>query len=180
MVEGEVTILKNTLEDDTYTIVNLKAKGGFNPFFGELALLDESPRSATATTTEPTETLTLERDDFLGFLKSHPDVAISMLGVLAKRFRSTNTQLQRIVFVKPPARLAETLLKLVEIYGSRTPEGWEISIPLTLAGLAEMVGANTATVRRLLRDLQASGIVSTTKQHYIIHELGELRKRAPD
>jgi CRP-like cAMP-binding protein len=84
------------------------------------------------------------------------------------------------VFVKPQARLAKTFLKLVEIYGSRTPEGWEISIPLTLAGLAEMVGANTATVRRLLHDLQASGIVSTTKEHYIIHKLGELQKRAPD
>ncbi len=147
-------------------------------FFGELALLSEGPRSATATAVEPTETLTLERRDFLSFLRCYPDVAISMLGVLAQRLRNANSQLERVVLLKPRARVAETLLGLMNTHGEETPEGWEISIPLTLAGLAEMIGANTATVRRLLRDLQTSGIVSTRKQRYVIHQPEELRKRA--
>ena len=152
---------------------------GPGDFFGELALLDENPRSATATAVEPTETLALERGDFLDFLRWQPDVAIRMLGVLAQRIRNLNSQLENIISFKPQARLAQTLLNLVKTHGSETPQGWEISIPLTLAGLAGMVGANQAAIRRLLRDFQAAGIVSIKNQRYVIHKPRELRKRAP-
>ncbi|MDY7019721.1 MAG: cyclic nucleotide-binding domain-containing protein [Chloroflexota bacterium] len=152
---------------------------GSGDFFGELALLDEHPRSATATAIEPTETLALERGDFLDFLKCYPDVAVCMLSVLAQRIRNLNSQLENIIIFEPKARLAETLMKLVDIHGSETWEGWEITVPLTLAGLAGMVGASAATIGLLLRDFQAAGIVTVKKQHYIIHKPEELRKRAP-
>jgi CRP-like cAMP-binding protein len=151
---------------------------GSGDFFGELALLDESPRSATATAVEPTETLALERADFLDFLKCYPDAAICILAVLAQRIRNLNSQLQNIIFFKPQARLAETLMKLVNAHGSETPEGWELSIPLTLAGLAGMVGTSIATIKRLLCDFQTAGILSTRKRHYVIHKPEELRKKA--
>jgi CRP/FNR family transcriptional regulator, cyclic AMP receptor protein len=47
--------------------------------FGELALLDGEPRSADAIAIEPTRLLLLSRDDFRGFLMSHPSVAIDLL-----------------------------------------------------------------------------------------------------
>ena len=146
-------------------------------FFGEMALLDESPRSATAIAIELTETLALERKDFLDFLKCHPDMAISMLNVLAKRLRDLNSRLQNIILLKPQTRLARTLLKLIQSHGKKTTEGWEISIPLTLTGLTETIGANTATIRRLLRELQTAGIISVSDQHYVIHSLEELQKK---
>jgi CRP-like cAMP-binding protein len=152
---------------------------GPGDFFGELALLDESPRSATATAVERTETLALERGDFLQFLKRYPDVAIRMLSVLAQRLRNLNSQLESIISYKPQARLAQTLLKLVKTHGNETPEGWELSIPMNMSGLAGMVGASAATIRRLLRDFQVAGIVSIKNQRCIIHKPEELQKRAP-
>ncbi len=86
---------------------------------------------------------------------------------------------ESIIRYRPQARLAETLLKLVESHGSETPDGWEISIPLDSAGLAGMVGASTATVRRLLHDLQADGVIGTRKQHYLVHKPEELQRRTP-
>jgi len=122
--------------------------------------------------------LALERRDFLDFLKWHPDVAIRILAVLAQRLRNLNSQLENIIFSDPPARLAETLLKLVETYSRETPEGWEISFPVTLAELSRMAGVPTRTVRRLLRDFQAAGVMSTKNRRFIIHRPGKLRRRA--
>ena len=156
----------------------LLARLGSGDFFGEFALLDDKPRSATATAIEPTETLALERDDFLDFLKGYPEVAICMLGVLAQRIRNLDSQLENIISVEPHVRLAQTLLKLMKNHGSETPQGWEISIPLTLSGLAGMVGADTATIKRLLREFQNNGIINTKAQQYIIHKPEELQKKA--
>jgi CRP/FNR family transcriptional regulator, cyclic AMP receptor protein len=52
---------------------------GPGDMFGELALLDGEPRSADAIAIEPTRLLLLSRDDFRGFLMSHPSVAIDLL-----------------------------------------------------------------------------------------------------
>jgi len=151
---------------------------GPGDFFGELALLDERPRSATATAKDSTETLALEREDFLDFVKLYPDVAVSILAVLAQRIRNLNSQLESVILFKPQARLAQTLLKLGSTHGSEIPGGWQISIPLTQSELAEMVRVTTGTIRRLLRDFQEASIVSIENQRYIIHKPEELRRMA--
>jgi CRP-like cAMP-binding protein/KaiC/GvpD/RAD55 family RecA-like ATPase len=154
------------------------ARLGPGDFFGELALLDERPRSATAVTTASTETLALERQDFLDFVKLCPDVAVSILAVLAQRIRNLNSQLENVTLFRPQARLAQTLLKLVSTYGSEIAGGWKISIPLTQSELAEMVRVTTGTIRRLLRDFREAGIVSIENHCYLIHKPAELRRRA--
>jgi CRP-like cAMP-binding protein/KaiC/GvpD/RAD55 family RecA-like ATPase len=151
---------------------------GPGDFFGELALLDKSPRSATATARDSTETLALEREDFLDFVKCYPDVAVSILAVLAQRIRNLNYQLESLILFKPQARLAQALLKLVSNHGSEIREGWEVSILLTQAELAEMVRVTTGTIRRLLRDFRDAGILSIENQRYVIHKPEELRRRA--
>jgi CRP/FNR family transcriptional regulator, cyclic AMP receptor protein len=59
-------------------------------FFGELSLLDGSPRSATATTTKPCVLQALDRDDFQAFLTSKPQAATKILAEMASRLRQTN------------------------------------------------------------------------------------------
>lgn len=151
---------------------------GPGDFFGEFALLDDKPRSATVTAVEPTETLTLEREDFLEFLKEYPEVAIRMLGVLAQRIRNLDSQLESIINVKPNIRLAQTLLKLMKNHGIKTPQGWKISIPLTLSGLAGMVGADITTIKNLLGEFHDDGVINVKAQEYLIIKPEELQKKA--
>lgn len=61
---------------------------GSGDFFGEMALLDEFPRSATIRALEPTTCLGLTRWHFRGILESHPQIALALLPVLTKRLRS--------------------------------------------------------------------------------------------
>lgn len=60
---------------------------GENDFFGELALLDEGLRTASVIATRNVTCLILTRWDFKGILKSEPEMAITMLEEMAKRFR---------------------------------------------------------------------------------------------
>lgn len=60
---------------------------GPEDFFGELALLDDGPRTASVITTEPTKCLALTRWDFFGALRGDVEMAITILEEMAKRFR---------------------------------------------------------------------------------------------
>ena len=57
-------------------------------FFGDMALLDEFPRSATVRALEPTTCLGLTRWHFRGILESHPQIALKLLPTLTKRLRA--------------------------------------------------------------------------------------------
>lgn len=56
--------------------------------FGEMALLDEFPRSATVRAIEPTTCLGIQRWHFKGILESHPQIALALLPVLTRRLRA--------------------------------------------------------------------------------------------
>jgi len=55
---------------------------------GEMALLDEFPRSATAKAVEPTVALGIQRWHFKGILESHPQLALALLPILSRRIRN--------------------------------------------------------------------------------------------
>ena len=67
---------------------------GPTDFFGELALLDDGPRTATVIASEATECLALTRWDFLGVLQQDADMAVLVLQELARRFRTALDALQ--------------------------------------------------------------------------------------
>lgn len=69
---------------------------GAGQFFGEISLLDGGPRTATVRTVSDVTLFLLSRDDFLGFLRRHPDAGIYMLGILGQRQRDTNEKLRGI------------------------------------------------------------------------------------
>jgi len=83
VVSGQAEAIRERA-DGTRVVVNT-----FGPtdFLGELALLDEGPRTASVVTTEATECLVLTRWDFLGVLREDVDMAITILEELARRFR---------------------------------------------------------------------------------------------
>ena len=71
--------------DGTESVVNSFGPGDF---FGELALLDNGPRTASVIATEPTTCLILPRENFLGVLRRDGDMAVAIMVELAKRFRT--------------------------------------------------------------------------------------------
>ena len=65
-------------------------------FFGDIALLDAGPRTASCRAIDPAECLVLKRDDFFGFLRKDPDAAIDILQTVGRRHRETLEKLRGV------------------------------------------------------------------------------------
>ena len=147
---------------------------GPGDFFGDLSLLDSSPRSATAEAIEPTETLTLHGETFNRFMDNTPGFAHHVLHVLARRIRGLNSQISDIFFLDLPARLARTLLNLADHHGKPSKEGIVIDIALTQTDLAEMTGATRVSINKALGRFRRAGWLHVKGRRFTITDREEM------
>ncbi len=171
ITKGKVKITYSTPEG----LEALLAILGVGDFFGELALLDDSPRSATAEAIGPTETLTLHRDEFIHFIRDNPDFSLHVLHTLASHIRRLNSQLSDIFFLDLPARLARTLLHLAEQHGRETEAGILVDLSLTQTDLAEMTGATRVSINKALGRFRRAKWVQVKGRKFTILNREELQ-----
>src|SRR5207244_10890644 len=113
-------------------------------FHGELALLDDEPRSADAVATDASVLLVLQRDAFRQFLAEHPDIATKLLGTVSQYLRRNAELIQDATFLDVPARLARILLELASEDGNSSdlpPPGAVIPDRMKQGELAALLGA---------------------------------------
>ena len=146
-------------------------------YFGELALLDGGPRTATVATMEASEVLVLQRDDFLKFVREHPRAVEGTLQSLGALVRRSTNQLEDALFLDLRARLAKRLLELADRHGHNTEKGIEIQITVTQGDLAAMVGATRVSVNRLLNQLRDAGVVDWAGRRLVICNVQALRRQ---
>src|SRR6266702_2327381 len=80
---------------------------GKGEIFGEIALLDGRPRTADATAMSDCELMVIERRDFLDLVRSQPEIALKLMEVLCARLRHTSEQVEDVLFLDLPGRLAK-------------------------------------------------------------------------
>jgi CRP/FNR family transcriptional regulator, cyclic AMP receptor protein len=161
--EGDTT-------DQLYVIINGKIKLTINDndgkeiilsmlgpgeYFGEMALLDNEPRSACAMTKEPTELLLFSKNDFLQIFSSNPIASRLLQGVI-KRLREANKKIESLALLDVYGRIARLLTQLGR------PEGEKLIIEerLTHQEIANMVGSSREMVSIILKELSTGGYVS--------------------
>ena len=126
-------------------------------FFGELALLDEMPRSADAVTLEPSEVFALNRSDFIAFLHDNEEAMQAILSHLSMRLRKTDDFLEDTCFLNVSTRFAKKLVELAQTYGSREGDVIQIDLRLTQKDLAGMIGATRESINKELSVLREKG-----------------------
>jgi CRP/FNR family cyclic AMP-dependent transcriptional regulator len=141
---------------------------GEGELFGELALLDGRPRSATVIALEDTVTHVLERSSFLDFLRNHPDAALDLCRALAELIRRLTEQVEDLALLDVPRRLERKLLELADAHGESTPQGIRIDVRLTQSELASMIGTSRASVNHYLASLEARGIIRRDGQRIVL------------
>ncbi len=146
---------------------------GVGSFFGEMALLDNDPRSAHVVAMEEATLLQLRREDFQSRLRSSPDVAIALLRELTHRLRRADDTIGSLALRDVNGRVAHLLLELAEEEG-----GGRITRRLTHATLAQMVGASRETVSRTLRALTKTGAVQVSRKEITILDPEMLQRLA--
>jgi CRP-like cAMP-binding protein len=138
--------------------------------FGELALFDDAPRSATVTALGETSVVTLARDDFLRVIERSPRASREILRLLARTVRRASGRLEDLVFLDVPGRVAKCLLDIATAH-ART------DIELTQDDLASFVGATRVSVNRALADLESRGAIAVGRRHIEVKDRDLLRKQ---
>jgi CRP-like cAMP-binding protein len=141
--------------------------------FGELALIDDQPRSAHVIAMEDAQLLVLRREDFRRRVEANPTVAWALLTELSRRLRRADVKIGGLVLLDVPGRIARLLLDLADEAGTE-----QIEKPLTHQTIAQMIGASRETVSRTMRDFQEAGWIAVERRIIRIADRAALARRA--
>ncbi|MGJ3248582.1 MAG: Crp/Fnr family transcriptional regulator [Elainellaceae cyanobacterium] len=159
---GWVKVRRHT-GDEVVTLAIL----GKGDFFGEMAILDESPRSTDVIALSPVKLLSISAQRFIQTLFKDSQLHHRMLQLMVKRLRQTNLRFQ--LRHQPPAiKLANTLVYLGETYGSPSEQGTEIfDIPhKDLADVSD-IGVEEAT--KIMEKLADKGWIKVVPENQALH-----------
>jgi CRP/FNR family transcriptional regulator/CRP/FNR family cyclic AMP-dependent transcriptional regulator len=148
---------------------------GPGEIFGELAVIDGLPRSASAVAMADTIVYTLARDAFREHMRNMPQLALNFLNALSVRVRYTTQQVESLTLHDVSSRLARKLLELARQRGVAKPDGVQINMALTQSDLAGLVGATRESINKALGTFRRQGYILTKQNRIIIVDTDALR-----
>ena len=174
IASGAVKIVLPSAEGEEAIIATLRE----GDFFGELALLDGAPHSATATALEPAETLMLPRDVFHDLLDRDTGLRDALLEGLVAELRRLTGHVEELHFLDLAGRLAMRLTRLA-LEKEPTAHG-EVRLdwPYTQSDLASMIGGTRQSVNKLLSGLVDEGLIVIERDTLIVTDVDRLAHRA--
>ena len=159
-------------EQGNDAILNLIIPGDI---FGEIAFLDKGPRTADAVVVETGELMVIERRDFIMLLREYPEVSMRLIEILCTRLRRTSEQVEDIVFLGLPNRLAKVLLHLHRrSSGNEAPN----EIRITQHEISQMIGASRESTNKQLRDWQRRKWLKLERNCIIVLASDALKRQA--
>jgi CRP/FNR family transcriptional regulator, cyclic AMP receptor protein len=141
---------------------------GAGDVFGELAVIDELPRSASAVAMGDTLVYTMSRDILRAHMREMPLLANNFMKALSVRVRSSTRHMGDLTLLDVPARLASKLLELAQDYGQVESDGIRIDAPLTQTDLASLTGATRESVNKALSAFRRQGLIRTVQGQIVI------------
>jgi CRP/FNR family cyclic AMP-dependent transcriptional regulator len=164
ILEGriKVTILG---DDGREVILSMLGPGDF---FGEMALLDNEPRSATAIAVEDSELLSLHRTDFQTVLSDKNSIAASLMRILSGRLRRANHQISTLALLDVYGRVARVIVDMAREEGRRLKDGRIAFRRATHQEIANRIGTTRETVTRMLKDLERQGLIHVEGKELVV------------
>lgn len=150
-------------EDGNEAILNIQGPGDC---FGEMGLLDEAPRSASAMTMESTRVAIMTKSGFKECLASNPDIAYNLIRALSQRVRVLSGNVRNLALLDVYGRVARILLDMATPFGKLLV----IEQKLTHQEIASMVGASREMVSRILKDLANKGYIKIEGRRITLFE----------
>ena len=128
---------------------------GPGEFFGEMGLIDGSPRSASVVAVEPCELLTIGKNEFQRCMQDNFQVAQKLMQILVRRRREADRNIESLALLDVYGRVARLLLDLSEEEGGKRLVRQKIS----KQDMARMIGASREMVSKVMRDLEVGGYI---------------------
>jgi CRP/FNR family cyclic AMP-dependent transcriptional regulator len=163
---GRVHITKRAGE-----VEKLLAVLGQGEFFGEMSILNNKPRSASATVAEDARLLVIDPKTFDVMLRGNAEVALRMIKKLADRLQEADHQIEILLHRDAASRVVHWLMQQADRANSPGP----LTIPVTAAELPSRVGAEPAQVAEVLERLEKAHLVQREAAGLAVAEVAKLR-----
>ncbi len=177
--EGDVMYVIQSGRVRIYTEVRDREKQlgilGPGDFFGEMAILNKKPRTATAAIFEDAKLLVIDPQTFGAMIVSNTEIAVRLIRKLARRLDSANTLIDLLMHRDPKARVILGLAHEAE-YNGTTREDGSVIVPLDMAGLANQIGLSEEEVAGVLSRLDRLSIVEATDDGFVIQDVMRLHE----
>ncbi len=171
VLSGKVRIFRESLEGRRKILAYLHP----GEVFGEMSLVEERPRSASAVAETPTEVLVLFRDTYLNLLRRFPLLGHNLARIIAGRLREMNDEILFLTFEEARSKVAFALLKLYRHrHGEPRDGGWYI--PIVHQEIANLAGTSRETATRVVHELRDRGIVASVPGGLLLRDLDALEQ----
>jgi CRP-like cAMP-binding protein len=176
LVSGRVKVVVPT-SSGAESVLTFRGPGSL---LGDLALVDQSPRSANVVAIEPVELIAIPASAFRAYLDKQTGVALAMLASLSAKLRESDRRLSEFIGADALGRICARLVELCEIQGDADASGpVQISLPITQEELAGWTGSSLESTAKALRSLRSLGWIATGRRAIEVRDLAALRARAP-
>lgn len=172
VLSGSLKVYQTT-QDGREKVLNTMGPG---EIFGELAMLDGKPRSASVETIDPSELIVMARNDFRELATATPSILWGVLEGLCERLRSLNDLQLDVAFQDTPYRIAKAVLKLADKHGEKSDDGWRVRESFGIRNLADMAATTPARVSRVLEKLEDDGLIRAGKDDLVVPDLAALKR----
>jgi CRP/FNR family transcriptional regulator, cyclic AMP receptor protein len=170
---GSVKIVLPSPEGEEGAIIATLARGDF---FGELALLDGAPHSATAVAGEPVEALILQQARFEELLETQPGLRRALIAGLVAELRRLTNHVEDLHFLDLPGRLATRIVRIARESHPGETRDIHLEWRYTQSELGAMIGGTRQTVNRLLADFTAQDLIRIDGEALVIPDLDRLAR----
>ncbi len=165
--EGRIKITKGKGEDEKVLAV---LKEG--DFFGEMAIIDGSPRSASAIAVDSVSLLIINEEIFKSKIKENPLIEY-ILTTLTRRLRNTDEQIKMLTIKSEERRVVAYIITKAKESGTKTDQGIAIT-PFSFENLAHITGIDESKVRNYVGKLQQADLVSINNDGMLIRGVESL------
>ena len=162
VISGRMRVLMSDADGKEVILAIL----GPGEFFGEMGLIDDSPRSATVMAVEPCELIVITKRDFKKCLSENFEMAMTVMRGLVRRLREADRKIGSLALLDVYGRVARLLIDTAEmVNGQRI-----VTRRLPKQDIAKMIGASREMVSRVMRDLQLGGFIEMRGSQILVRD----------
>ena len=162
IIAGRLKVMMSDTEGKEVILAML----GPGEFFGEMGLIDDSPRSATVMAVEPCDLIVITKREFKKILADNFEMAMTVMRGLVRRLRDADRKIGSLALLDVYGRVARLLIDMSELVNGQRV----VAKRLPKQDIAKMIGASREMVSRVMRDLQLGGYIEMRGSQIVVRE----------
>ncbi len=178
VVQSGLVEIRREVNEHEFLLAMLSA----GEFFGEMAVINDEPRSATAVIRDDAQLLAISRNMFLELFHTDPEIAGRVARIMSRRLEQSNRWLEVLLYKQPAERMVHSLRMLVEdkAASERAAHRGAVYLPFTLRELADRAGVTREQAIDVVEQLAGDGLITSASAveidgpGYVVAEAGLL------